>query len=37
MTPHLKVRYAIADRGYDFLSNFEHLHKRKTFAVIHPR
>ena len=35
--PTLKVRYAIADRGYDALSNYEHLDNSRIFAVIHMR
>ena len=35
--PTLKVRYAIADRGYDALSNYEHLDDSRIFAVIHMR
>ena len=32
--PDLPVRYAIGDRGYDALSNFKDLDRRKIFAVI---
>ncbi len=35
--PTLKVRYAIADRGYDALSNYEHLDNSRIFAVVHMR
>ena len=32
--PELKVRYAIADRGYDGSPNYRYLHRRKIGAVI---
>lgn len=32
--PALKVRYAIADRGYDGARNYRYLHRRKIGAVI---
>ncbi len=35
--PNLKVRYAIADRGYDSLANFQFLHQHRINAVIHTK
>ncbi len=35
--PTLPVRYAIGDRGYDALSNYQYLDGKKIFAVIHMR
>ena len=35
--PKLPVRYMMADRGYDALSNFEDLDNRRIFAVIQVR
>ena len=35
--PTLPVRYAMADRGYDALTNYQHLDGQKIFAVIHIR
>ena len=35
--PQLRVKYVLADRGYDALPNYQYLDKRKILSVIHMR
>ncbi len=35
--PGASVRYLMADRGYDGMPNYQYLHDRRIFAVIHMR